>query len=320
MPMNYSRTALLLLMLTALFVALGGFIGGQTGLVVAFVIALVMNGFAFWKSDKIVLRMQGAQEVDASSGGELYRIVQDLAARAELPSPKVYVMHNPQPNAFATGRNPANGAVAASTGLLDLLSREEVAGVMAHELAHIRNRDTLTMTIAATIGGAISMIAQWLQFSAIFGGNRNGNQHGRLATFAVMLAAPFAAMLIQMAISRSREYQADRLGAMICGNPAWLASALARIQQAVQRIPNPLAERVPAMAHLFIINPLTAGGIDSLFTTHPATENRITELEKLAGEMGVAFDMAGSGRRVAMGPGRGILDQPAPIRPRGPWG
>lgn len=320
MPMNYTKTALLLLLLTALFVAMGGFIGGQTGLVVAFVMALAMNGFAFWKSDKIVLRMQGAQEVDAGAGGELYGIVQDLAARAELPMPKVYIMHNPQPNAFATGRNPANAAVAASTGLLDLLSQEEVAGVMAHELAHIRSRDTLTMTVAATIGGAISMIAQWLQFSAIFGGNRNGNQHGRLATFAAMLAAPFAAMLIQMAISRSREYQADRLGAMICGNPAWLASALARIHEAVRRVPNPLAERIPAMAHLFIINPLTGRGMDSLFTTHPSTENRIAELEKLAAEMGVAFDAASSGRRVAMGPsGGGFLDQPAPIRPRSPW-
>lgn len=319
MPMNFTKTALLLAVLTAIFAAMGGFVGGEAGLIVAFLAALVMNGFAFWKSDKIVLRMQGAQEVDAGAGGEFYAIVRDLAARAELPMPKVYIMHNPQPNAFATGRNPQNAAVCASTGLLDLLSREEVAGVMAHELSHIKNRDTLTMTVAATIGGAISMLAQWLQVSAIFGGNRGNNQHGRLATFAAMLIAPFAAMLVQMAISRSREYQADRMGAMMCGNPAWLASALAKIHEAVRRVPNPRVEQAPALAHLFIVNPLTGRGMDSIFTTHPSTENRIAELEKLAAEMGVAFEPVTSGRRVAMG-GGGFADQPVPIRPRGIWG
>ncbi len=323
MPMNFAKTALLLAVLTAIFAFMGGFVGGETGLIVAFVMALAMNGLAYWKSDKIVLRMQGAQEIDANSGGELFTIVGELAGRAGLPMPRVYIMHNPQPNAFATGRNPANAAVCASTGLLDMLSREEVAGVLAHELAHIKSRDTLTMTLAATIGGAISMLAQWLQVSMIFGG-RSTNRHGKLATFAAMLIAPFAAMLVQMAISRSREYQADRLGAMICGNPAWLASALAKIHDAVRRIPNPTAQGAPAMAHLFIINPLTGRGMDSLFMTHPATENRIAELQKLAAEMGIAFDASSnSGRPVDKGnwgSGPVVAQGPGGSQPRGIWG
>ena len=287
MPTNFARTALLLALLTAIFLALGGFVGGEIGLVVAFAAALLMNGFAYWKSDKLILRMQNAVKVDAQSGGQLHAIVRELAARGGLPMPRVYIMQAAQPNAFATGRNPANAAVCASTGLLELLSPEEVAGVMAHELAHVKNRDTLTMMIAATLGGAISLIAQWLQMSALFG-NRSSNRHGRLATIAAMLVAPFAAMLVQMAVSRSREYQADRLGSMICGNPLWLASALAKINQAVRGTPSPTAERHPAMAHLFIINPLSGRGFDNLFLTHPATENRIAELEKLAAEMGLA--------------------------------
>ena len=308
MPMNFAKTAFLLGLLTALFVSLGGFVGGRTGLLVALAVAVVMNGIAWWKSDQIVLRMQNAYEVDAASGGRLHAIVAELARRAELPMPRVYVMQAPQPNAFATGRNPSRAAVCASTGLLEALSDEEVAGVMAHELAHIRNRDTLTMTVAATLGGAISMLTQWLQFSAIFGSRQTGNRHGRLATFAAMLLAPLAAMLIQMAVSRSREYQADRLGAMLCGNPYWLASALARIHEAVRRIPNPVAERLPATAHLFIINPFTGRGMDNLFLTHPSTENRIAELEKLAAEMGVAR----GGDPVARPQNR--------PRPLGPWG
>ena len=307
MPLNYLKTAVLLAALTAIFVAMGGFVGGKMGLALAFVAALAMNVFAFWKSDQMVLRLHGAAEVDAQSGGQFYAIVQGLAERAGLPMPRVYVMQSPQPNAFATGRSPAHAAVCASTGLLDMLSPEELAGVIAHELSHVKNRDTLTMTVAATMAGAISMIANWLQVSALFG-NRTGK--GRLATFAAMLIAPFAAMLVQMAISRSREYQADRLGAMLCGNPAWLASALAKINEAVRRIPNATASDAPTTAHLFIVNPLTGRGLDSLFTTHPSTENRIAELRKLAAEMGLAFDLnsARSGQVARAGPTAGQPD------------
>lgn len=310
MPMNFTKTALLLALLTAIFVAMGSAVGGQNGLIVAFVVAMVMNGLSFWKSDQFVLKMHNAQLVDQNSAPEFYNMVASLAARAELPMPKTYIMHNPQPNAFATGRNPENAAVCASTGLIEMLSQEEVAAVMAHELAHIKSRDTLTMTVAATIGGAISMLAQWLQFSAIFGtGRREGGS--RLASLAAMLLAPFAAMLVQMAISRSREYQADRLGAMICGNPLWLATALEKIHVYARQIPNASAERIPASAHLFIINPLSGQGMDNLFSTHPKTENRIAELMKLAAEMGMAGGGAGTGQGVG-GPG--------PSRPRGVWG
>lgn len=287
MPLNYAKSAMLLVLLTAIFVAMGGFVGGQSGLVVAFVMALVMNGLALWKSDQLVLSMQGAHEVPPGTGNGLHTMVADLAHRAELPMPRVYLMDSPQPNAFATGRSPEKGAVCVSTGLLDMLQPQEVAGVVAHELAHIKNRDTLTMALAATLGGAISMLAQWLQFGMLFGGRNGNNRHGRLATMAAALLAPFAAMIVQMAISRSREYQADRMGAGICGNPLWLASALAKIQQAVRGIPNPAAEENPASAHLFIINPLTGRGMDNLFSTHPDTGNRIAELEKLATEMGI---------------------------------
>jgi heat shock protein HtpX len=286
--MSYAKTAILLSLLTAIFVAIGGIAGGQTGMVIAFLIALAMNAFSFWRSDKMVLRMHDAEEVDEHSAPEYYNMVRELAARAELPMPKVYVLHNPQPNAFATGRNPQNAAVAATTGLLESLSHEEVAGVMAHELAHIKNRDTLIMTIAATIGGAISMLAQWLQFHSLFGGNRsNGGGAGIIATLAAIILAPMAAMLVQMAISRSREYQADKLGALICGNPLWLSSALHKIAGFAQRIENPTAEAAPATAHIFIINPLSGHGIDNFFSTHPNTENRVAELEALAREMGI---------------------------------
>lgn len=288
MPMNYTRTAMLLVVLTGIFVAMGAVVGGRTGMVVAFAVAFVMNIVSLWKSDKVVLRMFGAQEVDAQSAPELVEIVHGLAARAELPPPRVYVMQNPQPNAFATGRNPQNSAVAVSTGLLDALSREELAGVVAHELAHIKSRDTLTMTVAATIGGAISMMAQYLQFGMLFGGSRDGRSGvGFLGSLLAMIAAPFAAMMVQTAISRSREYQADRLGAMIVGNPLWLASALEKINALARRTVNRPAEAMPAAAPLFIINPLTGHGMDNLFSTHPNTDNRIAELVKLAREMGV---------------------------------
>jgi heat shock protein HtpX len=290
MPMNFAKTALLLAALTGIFVAMGAAVGGQTGMIIAFGVALAMNMLSLWKSDTMVLKMFGAQEVDERSAPEYYGVVREMARRAELPMPRVYIMHNAQPNAFATGRSPANAAVAASTGLIEALTPEELAGVMAHELAHIKNRDTLTMAVAATIGGAISMLAQYLQFGMLFGGHRdqNGGGIGFIGSLLAMLVAPMAAMLVQMAISRSREYQADRMGAMICGNPRWLASALVKIHNAAKRIPNEDAEAVPAAAHMFIINPLTGQGMDNLFSTHPNTENRIAELEALEREWAAA--------------------------------
>jgi heat shock protein HtpX len=290
MPINFGRTAFLLVFLTVILLAMGAAVGGEMGVAIAFMIALVVNGFSYWKSDMIVLRMQGAVQVDAATGGELYAIVTHLAERAALPMPRVYLIKTPQPNAFATGRDPDHAAICASTGLLERLTSEEVAGVLAHELAHVKNRDTLTMTMAATIGGAISMISQYLQVSALFG--RRGGGSGVLSwvgALAAMLIAPFAAMLAQMAISRSREYAADRLGAQICGHPDWLASALLKIDAAVKAgVANPNAEAHPAHAHLFIVNPLAGRSGDSWFTTHPAIANRIAELKKLAQEMAVA--------------------------------
>jgi heat shock protein HtpX len=321
MPTNFTKTALLLGALTLIFVGMGSLIGGREGVIVAFFLALAMNAFALWRSDSLVLSLHGAQEVGPGDAPQYYGIVKDLAERAGLPMPRVCIMHQPQPNAFAAGRSPSRATVCASTGLLETLSPQEVAGVMAHELAHIRNRDTLTMTVAATIGGAISMLAQWLQFSMIFGGRRNGNW---IAALAAMLVAPFAAMLVQMAISRSREYQADRLGAAICGNPLWLASALAKIQSMVRGIPNEAAEAVPATAPLFIVNPLTGRGFDSLFSTHPSTENRITELESLAREMAASGQLAQDGvepgRRITESWGGGQASGGPWDRPRGPWG
>jgi heat shock protein HtpX len=313
MGMNFARTGLLLAVLTGIFVAMGAVVGGQTGMVVAFFAALAMNALSLWKSDQMVLGMYGAQEVDARSGGDYFRIVQELAGRAGLPMPRVYVMQNPQPNAFATGRNPSHAAVCASTGLLEMLSPEETAGVLAHELSHVKNHDTLTMAVAATIGGAISMLAQYLQFGALFGGRRDNNSGvGWIGALIAIIVAPLAAMLVQMAISRSREYQADRLGGIISGNPLWLASALRKIEGYAHEIRNEPAEAVPATAHLFIINPLAGEGMDNLFSTHPNTENRIAELEKLAAEMGI---QAGTTGASVQGPWRRATSQP-----RGPWG
>lgn len=324
MPMNYTKTAALLLLLTFIFVALGGVVGGRTGMVIAFVVALAMNAISLWKSDKMVLRMFGAREVDQNSAPELVDMVHELARRAELPPPRVYVMQNPQPNAFATGRNPANSAVAVSTGLLDVLNREEIAGVVAHELAHIKNRDTLTMMVAASIGGAISMLAQYLQFGMLFGGQRDDRGGvGFIGALIAMIAAPFAAMLVQTAISRSREYQADKLGGMIVGNPLWLASALQKIDKRARGIMNEQAEAVPAAAHLFIINPLTGRGVDNLFSTHPNTENRIKELLQQARDMGITeSSVVSEPLEERSGPwatpsSRGHT---ASSRPRGPWG
>ena len=307
--MNYFRTAMLLAGLTALFMGVGYLIGGATGALIAFVIAAGMNLFSYWNSDKMVLSMHGAQEVDARTAPDLYRLVQDLAGRAQLPMPRVYLMDNPQPNAFATGRDPDHAAVAVTTGLMNTLSREEVAGVVAHELAHIKNRDTLIMTITATIAGAISMLAQ---FGMFFTGNRdNNNGMGIIGTLAMVILAPIAAMIVQMAISRTREYSADRLGAQIAGEPMWLVSGLQRIDNAAHQIPNEAAEHNPATAHMFIINPLSGQRMDNLFSTHPATENRIAALMQLAAEMGRGGQTRQAPRQQAA---------PAHGSPGGPWG
>ncbi|MBV6489242.1 MAG: zinc metalloprotease HtpX [Pseudorhodoplanes sp.] len=291
--MNYFRTAILLAGLTALFMGVGFLVGGQSGAMLALVVAAGMNFFAYWNSDRMVLSMHGAQEVDERTAPDIVRMVRELAQRAGLPMPKVYLMDNPQPNAFATGRNPQNAAVAVTTGLVERLDRDEVAGVIAHELAHIKNHDTLIMTITATIAGAISMIAQ---FGMFFGGNRgNNNGFGLIGTLAMVILAPIAAMIVQMAISRTREYAADNLGGHIVGRPAALASALVKISSAAHVIPNDDAERNPATAHMFIINPLSGQRMDNLFSTHPAVENRIAALKALAREMGQGDVSSASG-------------------------
>lgn len=322
MAFNIFKVGVLLAAMTAILVGMGALIGGQEGMIIAFVIALAINLFSFWNSDKMVLRMHGAQEVDAQSAPQYYRMVADLAQRAELPMPRVYIMHSAQPNAFATGRSPQHSAVCASTGLLEMLSEEEVAGVMAHELAHIKNRDTLIMTIAATIAGAISMLANFLQFSLLFGGGRdNRSGIGMIGTIVAIFLAPMAAMLVQMAISRSREYVADRVGGEICGNPLWLASALQKISGAAREIPMDSAERVPASAHLFIINPLTGGTIDNLFSTHPNAGNRIDALVEQARAMDIQPGRSGHSGRATDNrrPEAGGNTGPWKRR-RGPWG
>lgn len=277
--MNTFRVGLLLAAMTGLFLAVGFLLGGEGGMAMAFVFALGMNAFAYWNSDKMVLRMYGARQVDRATAPDFYSLVEQLANKAKLPMPKVFIMENDQPNAFATGRNPENAAVAATTGLLSLLTREELAGVMAHELAHVKNRDTLVMTITATIAGAIGMLANFAMF---FGGRRDSRM-GFIGVIAVAILAPLTASLVQMAISRTREYGADQGGADICGNPAWLASALAKLESGSRRIDNHVAEANPATAHLFIINPLHAHAADSLFSTHPNTANRIAKLQAMGG-------------------------------------
>jgi heat shock protein HtpX len=312
--MNYFKTALLLAALTGFVLVAGYLLGGQSGLVIALVAALGMNLFAYWNSDKMVLRMANAQEVGPEHAPEFYGIVQELAQRAGLPMPRVYLIDEEQPNAFATGRNPENAAVAATTGLLRHLSREEIAGVMAHELSHVRHRDTLIMTIAATLAGAIGMLAS---FGGLMGGGRDSD--GRplvnpIVAIAAMFLAPMAAMLVQMAISRGREYEADRAGAEICGQPQWLASALAKLHAGAQQIPNRAAEANPATAHMYIANPLSAGGMASLFSTHPPMEERIARLEAMAGRMG-------GGYRAAPRPNTNPWTAAVPQAPRrGPWG
>lgn len=277
--MNMFRTGLLLAALTALFLVVGYLLGGQSGMMIALVVAIGMNVYSYWNADKVVLRMFKAREVDARSAPEFYGIVEQLAQRAHLPMPRVYIIDNPQPNAFATGRNPENAAVAATTGLLQTLTREEIAGVMAHELAHVKNRDTLIMTVTATIAGALGLLAN---FALFFGGDNRNNPLGLVGTILVVMLAPLAAMIVQMAISRTREYAADREGAEICGRPTWLASALQKLEMAARRIDNREAEQNPAAAHLFIVNPLHGGSVDNLFSTHPSTENRIRQLREMA--------------------------------------
>jgi heat shock protein HtpX len=281
--MSVARTAILLAGLTALFLAVGYVIGGQGGMLIALLIAVATNAFAYWNSDKMVLRMYGARQVDARAAPELHGLVEQLAHRASLPMPKVYVIDQPQPNAFATGRNPENAAVAATTGLMHMLNHQELAGVMAHELAHVKNRDTLIMTVTATIAGALSMLSQ---FGLFFGGSRDGNNSGGFGHILLVILAPIAAMLVQMAISRTREYSADRMGAEICGHPLWLASALQKLETGAKRIDNVAAEQNPATAHLFIVNPLHGRSIAGLFSTHPAVEDRVRELRELAARMG----------------------------------
>lgn len=297
--MGTMKTFTLLAAMTALFMAVGFLIGGAMGMGIAFVIAASLNIFSYWNADKIVLKMQGARQVDETDRSPMVRtFVSDtkaLAQSAGLPEPKIYLMDSAQPNAFATGRDPHHAAVAATTGLLNMLTREETAGVMAHELAHVQNRDSLTMTITATIAGAIGMLANFALFF--------GRERARIiGSIAVMIFAPMAAGLVQMAISRSREYEADKRGAEICGNPYWLASALEKIDRGARANVNRRAEENPAMAHMYIMNPLAGRKGDALFSTHPATANRVEALRRLAAEMGV---------------------KPESVQPRrasGPWG
>jgi heat shock protein HtpX len=281
---NTLRTFTLLAALTAIFVGIGYSMGGLNGMIIAFGLAVAMNAFSYWNSDKIVLKMYRAQAVDASHPDPLVRNyasdVIELAGRAQMPLPKIYIIDQDQPNAFATGRNPDHAAVAATRGLLRMLDRREIRGVMAHELAHVKHRDTLTMTVTATIAGAISTLANFAAFS---GASSNGERRGGgLMGLVVMILAPIAAALVQMAISRSREYEADRGGAEISGDPEALASALRKIEAYARGVPNPDAEANPATSHMFIINPLSGQGMDNLFSTHPSTANRVAALMELS--------------------------------------
>jgi heat shock protein HtpX len=281
---NYLKTAMLLAALTALFMGAGWLIGGSGGMLVALAVALAMNGFAWWNSDRLALAAHGAEPVTRASAPELHAIVAELAAKAGLPMPAVYLIPSEQPNAFATGRSPERSAVAVTQGLMRALTREELAGVIAHELAHIRNRDTLIMTVVATISGALSMLAQ---FGFLFRGRSDrNNAAGAIGVLIAIILAPLAAALIQMLISRTREYAADRAGAEISGRPLWLAAALRKIAAFAGRVEMPSAERNPATAHLFIMNPLGHRRMDSLFSTHPDPANRIAALEAMAREMG----------------------------------
>jgi heat shock protein HtpX len=317
--MNHLKTFTLLAALTALFVGLGYLIGGPTGMLIALVFAGGMNLFSYWNADRIVLKMYRAQPVDEQHPNAVVRTyvadVVQMARDAGLPRPVIAIIPNDQPNAFATGRNPANAAVCATTGLLDMLTREEIRGVMAHELAHVKNRDTLTMTVTATVAGAIAALAN---FALFFGGDDRERPGGIIGTLALMILAPMAAGLVQMAISRGREYEADRVGAEIAGDPHSLASALQKIEGHARQIVNPTAERNPASGQLFIINPLAGRGADNLFSTHPATGNRVKALMELGLNMGVTR-VRPVVAETAHGPVSTSVPS-TPSAPRGPWG
>ncbi|UOD35002.1 zinc metalloprotease HtpX [Deferribacteraceae bacterium V6Fe1] len=278
---NTLKTVFFMTLLTILFILLGGMLGGRTGMMFAFIFALGMNFFSYWFSDKLVLSMYRAKEVTETEAPELYSIVRNLAQKGGLPMPKVYIMQNPAPNAFATGRNPKHAAVAVTTGILQLLSREELEGVIGHELAHVHGRDILIGTIAATFAGAIMMLADWARWAMIFGGSRDDEDSplGAAGAIIAMIIAPIAALMVQMAISRSREYLADQRGAALCGNPLALASALKKISYGVETMP---MDAKPATAHMFIMNPLSGRSLMNLFSTHPPVEERIKRLERMA--------------------------------------
>ena len=324
--MNHLKTFALLAVLTALFAGLGYLIGGATGMLIALVFAGGMNLFSYWNADKIVLKMYRAQPVDESHPNAVVRAyvgdVTQMARDAGLPRPVVAIIPNDQPNAFATGRNPEHAAVCATTGLLDMLTRDEIRGVMAHELAHVKNRDTLTMTVTATVAGAIAALAN---FALFFGGGDDRERPGGIiGTLALMILAPMAAGLVQMAISRAREYEADRVGAEIAGDPASLASALQKIEGYSKRIVNVTAERNPASGQLFIINPLAGRGADNLFSTHPNTGNRVKALMELGAKMGLGPRRAAAAMSTPVA--RAALARPSTSVPstppdrRGPWG
>jgi len=279
--MNTVKTTFLMALLTVLLVMAGGAIGGRSGMAFALVMATVMNFVSYWFSDKIVLAMYGAQEVTEADYPEFFGLVRQLAVQAAIPMPRVYIIQSETPNAFATGRNPEHAAVAATTGIMRILTRDELLGVMAHELSHVKHRDILISSIAATIAGAIAYLAHMAQWAAIFGGGRDRDEEGGGAFGLIVMAIvlPIAAMLIQMAISRSREYEADRGGATLSGNPLYLASALKKLQMANQQIP---MQANAATAHMFIVNPLTGGGLMALFSTHPPMEERVRRLEEMA--------------------------------------
>jgi heat shock protein HtpX len=321
--MNHLKTFILLAAMTALFAGVGYLIGGATGMAIALLFAGGMNLFSYWNADKIVLKMYRAQPVDEQHPNAVVRNyvadVRQMARDAGLPQPHVAIIPNDQPNAFATGRNPENAAVCATTGLLDMLTREEVRGVMAHELAHVKNRDTLIMTVTATIAGAIAALAN---FALFFGGNDRERPGGIIGTIALMLLAPMAAGLVQMAISRGREYEADRVGAEIAGDPQALASALQKIDAYARRITNQTAERNPASGQMFIINPLAGRGADNLFSTHPATGNRVRALMELGAKMGIQ-SRARTPDLTQPRPAAGFTTTgvpTTPTEPRGPWG
>ncbi|WP_170607533.1 zinc metalloprotease HtpX [Ruegeria arenilitoris] len=298
--MGYAKTAILMAAMTALFMGFGYLLAGTGGMLIALMVAAGMNVFTWWNSDKMVLSMHNARPVLTEDRLGLSKLVETLAGNADLPTPEIYLIETPQPNAFATGRNPRNAAVAVTSGLLQTLSREELAGVIAHELAHIKNHDTAIMTVTATFAGAITMLANF----ALFFGGRRDSAIGLVGTIALMILVPLAAGLVQMAISRTREYSADRVGAEICGQPLALASALQRIQRGAARIDNDTAERNPATAHMFIINPLHAYKRDKLFSTHPSTANRIAALQKLA-EQSNRQRRSPAGSEIKRGPGTG---------------